>query len=582
MKTLFKTTALALATSSLLLAGCGGGSSDNDSNTPQVAPKGKVIDFYLSGATVRFDGCNGQTTVTDTQGGFNFPANCFESTVTVTGGTDIGTSLPFNGVLRALAIPNNRATLVVVSPITTIISYTDAGIANTAKFAQQLGITNQNFLLIDPMTNSEVLQTTVVTQQLLNQIQSLLIELSDQSGTTLTPEQASQAATKALSSQMVARVNSNSTTSGLTETAFIQSVIENSVRNASANLSAELQANIDAVAKNTAAIAAATIQQKVEAVNDAMEGFTVKGSPAETLAALQAGGQTATIRTASLSQAAPEALDAVFSLITNTNPATQAALQALGVAIGSGTGIADAANALNQTLPANQQLPADVIDDLENIETYNDFIQLVNAGFNGNAQTYSVQQLANSSANNAPLAVTGGFNSVQLNMNKMGNPFKTGFSEAKVGLSYTINNANTLNIVVDKVNLGFDNAGKLTSASIPQGTNYSFTTAGTQTTSVQSANLAVDNLTVTNGTLSLPVDVFLNKASNKSSAFKAAMASYTPKSGDKVSIKVSMGATANTTVRVGSGNGTPATSITVNAGQASLLGQGVNAQLAIQ
>lgn len=577
MKTLFKTTALALATSSLLLAGCGGGSSDNDSNTPQVAPKGKVIDFYLSGATVRFDGCNGQTTVTDTQGGFNFPANCFESDLTVTGGTDIGTGLPFNGVLRALAA--RGASQVIVSPITTLVSYS-GNIGNTAAFAAQLGIENQNFLLIDPMTRKDVLVTTVVAQQLLNQIQQVLIELSNQSGTPLTPQQASEAATRALSTQVANRINNNVSGSGLTDTAFIQAVVETSVKNVQSTLDSELRS--DAVAKNTAAIVAATIQQKVKAVSDAISTVTIGATPADTLATIKAGPVDDVIRTTSLSQAASEALDAVFDLITNTNPATQAALQNLGAAIASGTGIADAANALNQTLPANQQLPADVIDDLENIETYSDFIQLVSAGFNGNAQTYSVQQLANSSANNAPLAVTGGFNSVQLNMNKMGNPFKTGFSEAKVGLSYTINNANTLNIVVDKVNLGFDNAGKLTSASIPQGTNYSFTTAGTQTTNVQAANLAVDNLTVTNGTLSLPVDVFLNKASNKSSAFKAAMASYTPKSGDKVAISVSMGATANTTVRVGSGNGTPATSITVNAGPASLLGQGVNAQLAIQ
>ena len=576
MNIIFKTTALALATSSLLLAGCGGGSSDNGSSTPQVAPKGKAVDFYLSGATVKFENCGGVTRVTDAQGGFEFPANCFESDITVTGGTDIGTNLPFTGVLRALAA--RGASQVVVSPVTTLVSYS-GNIGNTAAFAAQLGIENQNFLLIDPMTRKDVLVTTVVAQQLLNQIQQVLIELSDQSGTPLTPQQASEAATRALTTQLANRINNNTPNSGLTETAFIQAVVETSVKNVQSTLSTELRS--DAVAKNTAAIVAASIQQKVKAVNDAISTVTIGATPAATLAAIQAGPVDDVIKTATLSQAAPEALDAVFSLITNTNAATQTALQNLGTAIASGTGIAEAANALNQTLPANQQLPASVIDDLENIETYSDFIQLVSAGFNGNAQTYSVQQLANSTAG-APVAVTGGFNSVQLNMNKVGNPFKTGFSEAKVGLSYTINNANTLNIVVDKISLGFDSNGKLTSASIPQNANYSFTTAGTQTTSVQAANLAVDNLTVTNGTLNLPVDVFLSKASSKSPTLKAAIASYTPKAGDKLSINVSMGATTNTSVRVGTGAGTPAPSITVNAGQASLLGQGVTAQLAIQ
>ncbi|RYZ94516.1 MAG: hypothetical protein EOO68_20090, partial [Moraxellaceae bacterium] len=344
MSTIFKTTALAFATSSLLIAGCGGSSSDGGS-APRSEPTGKVIDFYLSGATVKFEDCGAKTTVTNATGAFNFPENCFQSILSVTGGTDIGTGLPFNGELRALAIPG--ASEIIVSPITTIISYTDAGIANTAKFAQQLGLTNQNLLLIDPMTNSSVLKTTVVAQQLLNQIQSVLIELSNQAGTPMTPQQASQAANKALSMQMVNRVNSNSTTSGLTETAFIQAVIESSVQNAKANLSATLQANIDAVAKNTAAIAAATIQQKVQAVDTAMQNFEIKGSPAETLAALST--QIATIKTATLSQAGSEAVAAVFSLITNANPATASALATLGAAIANGNAAAieSAATALN-------------------------------------------------------------------------------------------------------------------------------------------------------------------------------------------------------------------------------------------
>lgn len=578
MSTIFKTTALAFATSSLLIAGCGGSSSDGGS-APRVEPTGKVIDFYLSGATVKFEDCGGVTRITNATGSFSFPANCFQSNVTVTGGTDIGTGLPFTGVLRALAIPGG--TEIIVSPITTIISYTDAGIANTAKFAQQLGLENQNFLLIDPMTNSSVLKTTVITQQLLNQIQSVLTTL----GVT-DPKAASMAATKALSEQMVKRVNDPAiTTPGLTETAFIQAVVESSVLNAKANLSAELQANIDAVAKNTAAIAAATIQQKVKDVSDAMQNFEVKGTPAATLQALQDGGQTATIKTASLSQAGSEAVAAISELITNANPATAPALAILGAAIASGntTAIENAAIALNNILPVDQQLSADIIDDLKDIETYADFIRLNSAGFNGNPSV-SINQLTSSTAN-APVTVNGGFNSVQLDMTKVGQPFKAGFSEAKVGLSYTINNANTLNIVVSNVNLGFDAAGKLTSASIPKGATYGFTSAGTQTTDVQAANLTVDNLTVTNGVLSLPVtgsNGFLDKAASKSATLKNAITSYTPKAGDKLSIKVTMGATQNTSVRVGTGAGNPAPAITIDAGAASVLGQGVNAQLAIQ
>ena len=575
MSTIFKTTALAFATSSLLIAGCGGSSSDGGS-APRVEPTGKVIDFYLSGATVKFDDCGGATRITNPTGGFNFPENCFQSNVTVTGGTDIGTGLPFTGVLRALAIPG--ASEIIVSPITTIISYTDAGIANTAKFAQQLGLENKNFLLIDPMTNSSVLKTTVVTQQLLNQIQSVLTTL----GVT-DPKAASMAATKALSEQMVKRVNDPATTtSGLTETAFIQAVIESSVLNAKGGLNFT-DAEIAAVAKNTAAIAAATIQQKVKSVSDAMQNFEVKGTPAATLAAL--GSQIDTIKTASLSQAGSEAVAAISDLITNANPATASALATLGAAIASGnkTAIENAAIALNNILPVDQKLSADIIDDLKDIETYTDFIRLNSAGFNGNPSV-SINQLT-SSTTNAPVTVNGGFNSVQLDMTKIGQPFKAGFSEAKVGLSYTVNNVNKLNIVVSNVDLGFDAAGKLTSASVPKGAKYSFTTAGSQTTNVDSTNLTIDNLTVTNGVLSLPVtgsNGFLDKASSKSPALKNAITNYMPKAGDKVSIQVTMGATQNTSVRVGTAGGNPAPAITIDAGAASVLGQGVNAQLAIQ
>lgn len=577
MSTIFKTTALAFATSSLLIAGCGGSSSDGGS-APRVEPTGKAIDFYLSGATVTFDGCGGATRLTNATGGFNFPENCFQSNVTVTGGTDIGTGLPFTGVLRALAIPGGSE--IIVSPITTIISYTDAGIANTAKFAAQLGLEDKNFLLIDPMTNSSVLKTTVVTQQLLNQIQSVLTTL----GVT-DPKAASMAATKALSEQMVKRVNDPAiTTPGLTETAFIQAVVESSVLNAKANLNFT-DAEIAAVAKNTAAIAAATIQQKVKDVSDAMQNFEVKGTPAATLQALQDGGQTATIKDASLSQAGSEAVAAISELITNANPATAPALATLGAAIASGntTAIENAAIALNNILPVDQQLSADIIDDLKDIETYTDFIRLNSAGFNGNPSV-SINQLTSSTAN-APVTVNGGFNSVQLDMTKIGQPFKAGFSEAKVGLSYTVNNVNKLNIVVSNVDLGFDAAGKLTSASVPKGAKYSFTTAGSQTTNVDSTNLTIDNLTVTNGVLSLPVtgsNGFLDKASSKSPTLKNAIASYMPKTGDKVSIQVTMGATQNTSVRVGTAGGNPAPAITIDAGAASVLGQGVNAQLAIQ
>lgn len=68
-----KLTALAAATS-LLLTACGGGSSGGDQSAPFV-PKtvqGVAVDFYVGGATVYFDDCNGLTTTTNNEGKFNF------------------------------------------------------------------------------------------------------------------------------------------------------------------------------------------------------------------------------------------------------------------------------------------------------------------------------------------------------------------------------------------------------------------------------------------------------------------------------------------------------------------------------
>lgn len=560
MNTLFKTTALAFATSSLLLAGCGGSSSDSGSNNTQVASKGKVIDFYLAGANVEFTGCNNNvptSTTTSPNGDFNIPEACRGTNITVTGGTDIGTGLQNTVTLHALTVPRNDSGTVIVSPLTTLIYHTGT-IASTAQIAQQLGL-DANLLVVDPMTNAQLLKTTLVAQQLIIQAQAALTELGVTNEAT-----ASEAVAKAVAMQMVKSIQNGATLSDLSKTDFIQGVIETSVLNAKSSLSPALQANISTVAKNVAAVSAALIAEQVQKVNS-LNITVVEGNPAATLAALKAGGQTDVITKATQSEAAANAINAVADSLTTANPAQ---MKALGDALASGNraAIEAAAGALN--------LPQSAIDDLVNIDQYQDYIQLVDARFNGTQ--FNINTIRNSTASN-PLMVNG-FKTIQLNMTQVGQAPQSGVQQAKVGLSYTINGANTLNIVVNQVNLEFSTAGKLMKATIPAGTTYSVQTFGKVTTTFDAPNKTVDNLAVdSNGLLNLSVDEFLSKAQSKSAELKAVIGDYTPKSGDALDIDVSLN------LRVGiDNNGTPADDTPINAGGVNMVGKGVSAQLKIQ
>lgn len=63
------------------------------SSTAPFAPKsisGTAVDFYLANATVKFDDRNGLTTTTGAQGHLlETTADCNNSAITITGGTDI-------------------------------------------------------------------------------------------------------------------------------------------------------------------------------------------------------------------------------------------------------------------------------------------------------------------------------------------------------------------------------------------------------------------------------------------------------------------------------------------------------------
>lgn len=562
LKTTFTSLTIAIAAS--LVAGCGSDHDDlppSNPNPPTAQAKGKAVDFYLANAIVTFDNCTGKPTAkTDENGSFTYPTGCNNTALTVTGGVDIGTKLPFTGVIKA---PQTTAGILnIASPLTTLVVYSGG---NSAAVAAKLGLTgtDANLLTVDPMTSPKLLQQTVVVQQFVEQIQEALVQLSKDS---LTPEQAARAASAALA----ARLEAQTGTADLTSTDFIQAAVQGAVLEAKNDLPASMQANIEKIAANTAALTAAVIQEKVATVNEAMKDVQVNpNNPQATLNNL--GTKLDTIADVATSPATANLIETLAAAITSPN-VSAADLKELGQAIAD----KDTAK-ITQALSDIPEIPASVVDDLKNIDQLKDYIKLISLGLN-DGQATDIQNTDNTS-----LSTTGSLNSVQVKLGKMGAAFQGNNLTAQVGLNYRLNNGNTLDLVVDRVNMTFDNNGILSSATVPLNANYSFRTTGTATLVGTSTNKAADILTVSNGAVSLPIDTFLNKLAGASKATSGQVENYRPKSGNTVAINVALNPSSNSmSVPVGIGSGTVAKAISVNANSTVMGGQGVSATITIQ
>ena len=191
LKHSLKLTALAAATS-LLLSACGGSSSGGGSTpfTPKSV-QGVAVDFYVGGATVSFDDCDGVTTETDADGKFNYTTTqaCNESALTVTGGTDLVTGLPFTGTLKVkkTKLQNlGSSTVLVASPLTTLEYYVSSAQELNTILAN-LGITNinaSNLSTFDPVSSgtAQEMASIFVLQQLITQIEDSLQALPNSEG----------------------------------------------------------------------------------------------------------------------------------------------------------------------------------------------------------------------------------------------------------------------------------------------------------------------------------------------------------------------------------------------------------------
>lgn len=164
----FQYKALTIALLGFALTACGGSHRSEYENQNPPASKalsGVVVDPYISGATV-FCGDSTSTvkTTTNSAGQFTFDAGC-DKVLTVTGGTDTGTGLPFTGTLQ---YPASTLANVVITPISTIavLTGTDLNALGT-----KLGLD----LTKDPMSDKKLLQATVSAQQLIVQLQNTLV-----------------------------------------------------------------------------------------------------------------------------------------------------------------------------------------------------------------------------------------------------------------------------------------------------------------------------------------------------------------------------------------------------------------------
>ena len=196
-----------------LLTACAGSDGSNNSSTAPFASKpisGAAVDFYLKNATVKFDDCNGLTTTTDAQGKFSFDttADCNNSAITITGGTDIGTGLPFTGTLKIKKtdLQNLSNNDLVASPLTSLEYYLGSG--DLQVVLNNLGLTTvtaANIKSFNPITDGSAKEMAVIftLQQLATQIEDNFQAINKSDGSVaLTQEQATQIAFSTIGSTL--------------------------------------------------------------------------------------------------------------------------------------------------------------------------------------------------------------------------------------------------------------------------------------------------------------------------------------------------------------------------------------------
>ncbi|NNH76683.1 hypothetical protein HLH17_03100 [Acinetobacter sp. ANC 5380] len=234
-----------IAISSFLTA-CGDGSDNTESSNFTPTPiNGTAVDFYLKNADIKFDDCENKFIKTDTKGNFSFTttAACNESALTITGGIDIGTNLPFTGTLKfkKMDLKNLKNGTLVVSPLTSLEYYLEkAGQSGQLdKILTNLGLSNiNNISQFDPAKDGDAHTMAVVFifQQLATQIEDRLQTINKSDGSTaFTQEQAAQITFDTLISQLSTQPLF-ATNSAKIDSAVLKNIINKAIDNAKAKM----------------------------------------------------------------------------------------------------------------------------------------------------------------------------------------------------------------------------------------------------------------------------------------------------------------------------------------------------------
>ncbi len=492
LKHSLKLTALAAATS-LILSACGG-SSSGGSTAPAQTIKGLAIDGPLAGATVTFVDCNNAQVETDNEGNFTFPQDCTSSELTVTGGIDTATDLPFTGEIKAPQRAPNEQNLIVVSPITTLIQASiDAG-ATPAEATQQiaaaLNLSGVDLLSVDPMKNQQVYAKTVAVQQMVEQIQAVVASL----GGSTTQAELNRAAFTAL------QVALSDSDEDLTSTATITAAISATVEAVKADLSLDIQNNLENVQTNLAALSAEVISSNVQSVETAIQNV-----PAATF---NAGTESiknetqAAVTEAKESVAAEKIVTALAPVLTAAPAQIEQSLKKISTAVANPTAPTsndDIASAITQI---ETVVPAGTIDSTTVTEAvqkangfYADYLEL--NGFNVQNTNQTITAL-NASLTN-PIEVPS-LNNLLVGISAKGIHATTASPIVAAAALHISTGTKTLTISANQLNLNFT-GGTLTAATIPANTKIKVDSTINSLNTTLTVNAAQDVLS--NGKIAL-------------------------------------------------------------------------------
>ncbi|WP_197340923.1 TEK signal peptide protein [Ralstonia solanacearum] len=560
MQPQFKKRALVLgvgasAIAALVACGGGGGSESSATLSPSQV-QGKAVDFYLSQANVVFTDCN-KTTTTDTEGNFTVPSGCAKSAIKVSGGTDIGTGLPFGGVLQAPATDLTQGGTVLVSPMTTLLS--QVGTDQSSALAGKLGVQASDLLSKDPMNDSGLLQNVVATQQLIEQIAKALTGLSQSTGGTLTPDAAAAAAAAAVASALVGATGSTD----VSDPTLIASAIVTAVKNSAASLPASVVANVDAIAANLAALIAPVIAGYVANVNDGLDSVELNATPAETLTALKnAGSMHAVVDSVQSDTSSLLAATVTPASLRDTTLADSLASLGNAVAEGDEDTINEAATTLGSNVNSGN------LSGLINRVKHKNFLRVDTVSVND-----TVVPVANAITLRADTIST-----LKTSVTQVGSPFGYGNSEIRAGVRYRYN-GNELSAVIQRIVLTFNSSNKLVAAQVPAGTNFEFVLKGATNTRLSVTSTGDNLLDGSTGELVLPIAKLQAKLKNSGILTAAQVDALTPKAPARVTMALALAGTSGQMVRVraatGQGNRTKSLPvIRINAGDSSVVGYG--------